>query len=53
MQSTTIERLPCTPLIKICWPFSTVRKRVHDNECNFFAGVYESLRRSVEETYAD
>jgi hypothetical protein len=35
------------------WPFSTVRKRVHARESGFFAPVYESLRRSVEETYAD
>ena len=35
------------------WPFSTVRKRIHAGESGFFAPVYESLRRSVEETYAD
>jgi hypothetical protein len=35
------------------WPFSTVRKRIEDNECDFFVPVYESLRRSVEEPYAD
>lgn len=35
------------------WPFSTVRKRVDANECDFFVPVFESLRRSVEETYAD
>jgi hypothetical protein len=31
------------------WPFSTVRKRIKAGEHEFFASVYESLRRSVEE----
>jgi Domain of unknown function (DUF3806) len=35
------------------WPHSTVRKRIDAGEHEFFAAVYESLRRSVEETYAD
>src|ERR1700730_2504397 len=35
------------------WPHSTVKKRIDAEEHNFFATVYESLRRSVEETYAD
>ena len=35
------------------WPFSIVRKRIHAGESGFFAPVYKSLRRSVEETYAD
>jgi Domain of unknown function (DUF3806) len=35
------------------WPHSTVRKRIDAREHDFFATVYESLRRSVEETYAD
>jgi hypothetical protein len=35
------------------WPFSTVRKRIHAGESGFFVPVYESLSRSVEETYAD
>jgi Domain of unknown function (DUF3806) len=35
------------------WPFSTVRKRINAGEHDFFAAVYESLRRSVQETYAD
>jgi hypothetical protein len=35
------------------WPHSTVKKRIDAGEHDFFAVVYESLRRSVEETYAD
>jgi hypothetical protein len=35
------------------WPHSTVKKRIDAGEHDFFAAVYESLRRSVEETYAD
>jgi hypothetical protein len=35
------------------WPHSSVRKRIDANEHDFFVPVYESLRRSVEETYAD
>jgi hypothetical protein len=35
------------------WPFSTVRKRINAGEHDFFAAVYESLRRSVQETNAD
>ena len=35
------------------WPHSTVKKRVDAGQHDFFATVYESLRRSVQETYAD
>ena len=35
------------------WPHSTVKKRIDAGEHDFFATVYESLRRSVQETYAD
>jgi hypothetical protein len=35
------------------WPHSTVKKRIDAGEHNFFANVYETLRRSVQETYAD
>jgi hypothetical protein len=35
------------------WPHSTVKKRVDAGHHNFFAVVYESLRRSVEEIYAE
>jgi hypothetical protein len=35
------------------WPHSTVRKRINAGEHEFFAKVYESLRRSVQETYTD
>jgi hypothetical protein len=35
------------------WPHSTVRKRIDANEHQFFVTVYESLRRSIEEVYAE
>jgi|HubBroStandDraft_5_1064220.scaffolds.fasta_scaffold00396_10 hypothetical protein len=35
------------------WPHSTVKKRVDAGQHNFFATVYESLRRSVQEIYVD
>jgi hypothetical protein len=35
------------------WPHSTVKKRIDAGEHDFFAAVFETLRRSVEETYAD
>jgi hypothetical protein len=35
------------------WPHVTVKKRIDAGEHDFFANVYESLRRSVQETYAD
>jgi hypothetical protein len=35
------------------WPHSAVKKRIDAGEHDFFATVYESLRRSVQETYAD
>ena len=33
------------------WPHSMVRKRVVAGEHEFFASVYETLRRPIEETY--
>jgi hypothetical protein len=35
------------------WPHTSVKKRIDAGEHEFFATVYESLRRSVKETYAD
>jgi hypothetical protein len=35
------------------WPHTSVKKRIDAGEHNFFAIVYESLRRSVQEIYAD
>jgi hypothetical protein len=35
------------------WPHSAVQKRIAANEHQFFVTVYESLRRSIQETYAD